>query len=181
MTDNWRPIAGYEDLYSVSDHGEVKSLRSGRLVSLCNVTDGYKGVKLHRAGRAHNALVHRLVCAAFNGPPQAGQQVAHLNGNPQDNTAANLAWVSPKENTAHKIAHGTLLAGERHPRARLTLAQVAEIRASTEKRKEIAARFGISQWTVKEIRGGKRWKEACQSGGETASPIPCSPSTGGGS
>lgn len=30
MTEQWKPVVGYENQYLVSDHGRVKSIASGR-------------------------------------------------------------------------------------------------------------------------------------------------------
>lgn len=164
MTERWISITGYETLYAVSDLGRVMSLRNGRALKPLHVSDGYLAVKLHRADRGTSASIHRLVCAAFHGAPEAGQQAAHLDGNRENNRADNLKWVSPKENTAHKREHGTHQAGERHPRAKLTAEQVAEIRRSGETARELAERFGMHPVSIRQIRSGRRWSEASQSG-----------------
>jgi hypothetical protein len=49
--------------------------------------------------RGHKTLkVHRLVCEAFNGPPEDGQVCMHLNEDSSDNRPENLAWGSQMEN-----------------------------------------------------------------------------------
>lgn len=65
-----------------------------------------------------------------------------------------------KQNTRDMIERGRhspppRLTGEAHPNARLTDAQVAEIRASAESGVRIAARLGVSRWHVYEIRQGR--------------------------
>jgi hypothetical protein len=157
--ERWQPVAGYETLYAVSDHGRVRSVRNGRVIANLRVTDGYFGVKLHRAGQAKNALVHRLVCQAFCGAAGDGQQVAHLDGDRQNNHYSNLAWVSPRENTGHKRLHGTHQAGEMHPRAKLTATTVAAIRESDETHAALAREHGVDERTIRDIRTGRRWKE----------------------
>jgi hypothetical protein len=42
--------------------------------------------------------VARLVCEAFNGPPQDGQVCMHLDENARNNKPSNLAWGTQKEN-----------------------------------------------------------------------------------
>lgn len=57
---------------------------------------------------------HRIICATFHGPPPFdGAQVRHLDGNPKNNQAANLAWGTASENAADTIKHG------KHPSRRV--------------------------------------------------------------
>ena len=48
------------------------------------------------AGR-QSFLVSRIVCAAFHGAPEKGQECHHLNGRIYDNRPDNLIWLSRKE------------------------------------------------------------------------------------
>ena len=41
---------------------------------------------------------HILICSTFHGPRPEGYHCDHLNGNILDYSAANLEWVTPKEN-----------------------------------------------------------------------------------
>jgi len=45
---------------------------------------------------------HRVVCQAFHGEPPAGYHADHIDGNPGNNWADNLQWLSPAENIAKK-------------------------------------------------------------------------------
>lgn len=45
-----------------------------------------------------NKNCHFLICTTFHGPRPEGYQCDHLNGNILDYSAANLEWVTPKEN-----------------------------------------------------------------------------------
>lgn len=48
--------------------------------------------------------------------------------------------------------------GEQQASARLTVASVLEIRASTETLKVLAGRFGVGKTTVANVRAGRTWK-----------------------
>lgn len=118
---------------------------------------GYPSVHIARK----TVFVHSLVLAAFIGPRPTGHQAAHGNGSRDDNRLENLRWATPLENNNDKIAHGTLLVGARHPMARLSDAQVMEIRgrrAAGEAPRLIAKSFGVSAATVCEISNGKKWR-----------------------
>lgn len=156
--EGWREIAGHPD-YRVSDRGRVMSAIGGGQRILAAVMDnyGYATVKL----RGERRKIHRLVCEAFHGPPPPDADAAHLDGNRTNNVPANLAWVSRKENMAHKVEHGTHQTGEAHGGAKLTAEQVASIReraASGESRRSIARGIGISSTQVDRIVNGEHWR-----------------------
>mmetsp|Transcript_19860 Transcript_19860/g.55254 ORF Transcript_19860/g.55254 Transcript_19860/m.55254 type:complete len:122 (+) Transcript_19860:1637-2002(+) len=47
---------------------------------------------------------HRAVCEAFYSPnPPSKPHVAHLNGDPCNNTPGNLRWISPAENRVNQV------------------------------------------------------------------------------
>lgn len=125
-TEQWRSVPGFPG-YAVSDTGRVRSLarvvyrRDGRRHTVTESVlatppndDGYPHVTLHRPGERRTVAVHLLVAAAFHGPRPAGLEVRHLNGDPADNRAANLAYGTHAENMRDRVRHG------RHPHARKT-------------------------------------------------------------
>jgi hypothetical protein len=71
-----------------------------------------------------------------------------------------VRWATYVENRADMVRHGTLLVGEDRYSAKLTAAQVLEIRELAALRSrdgEIAGRFGITATTVRDIRLSKTW------------------------
>ena len=71
------------------------------------ITEGWDAagyLKVGINGRKHR--VHRLVAqAGFIPPPpsEKHEQVNHIDGNPANNRADNLAWVTPSENIRHSF------------------------------------------------------------------------------
>lgn len=57
----WKPISGYEELYLVSNEGQVFSLISNKLLKQSNTTTGYKRVDLTKQRRKKSLKVHRIV------------------------------------------------------------------------------------------------------------------------
>lgn len=53
-------------------------------------------------------LVSRLVATAFIPNPENKEEVNHKNGNPLDNSAGNLEWVTRSENIRHAFKNGLL-------------------------------------------------------------------------
>ena len=92
---------------------------------------GYATLKFQLGGSKEKTLhVHEVVCEAFHGPkPDWAECVRHLDGDPLNNAASNLAWGTYSENMADRKLHGTDHAGERAPMVKLTEQQVLDIRA----------------------------------------------------
>lgn len=106
------------------------------------------------------AYLHRLALTLLLGRPIADGAVArHLCGHHWCVNPWHLAEGTHADNMADQYGHGTRVAGERHPAARLTEQQVAEVRrlAGTGlSDREIAARFTVSRQCICDIRLGRR-------------------------
>ena len=111
MTEEWRPIVGYEGLYEVSNTGQVKSfdryvkysngrihLHKGKVLSPIKDRDGYLQVNLCYSGRINSIKVHRLVAQAFIPNPDNLPQVNHKDENKTNNCVENLEWCDSKYN-----------------------------------------------------------------------------------
>lgn len=156
----WRWISDAPS-YMVSSWGDVRR-RKVNAKMLKGDTDpkGYRRVLIH----GKHMRVARLVCEAFHGPCPRGHECAHLDGNKDNNSATNLAWVTRSENTKHSILHGTYSydrpSGARHPSAKLTEIEVREIRkkaAAGASRRALAAEYGISSTQAHRIIKQEKW------------------------
>lgn len=120
--------------------------------------DGGGYGKVVHNGRPRNA--HRVACEIVHGlPPTPKHEAAHSCGKGHEGCVnpRHLEWKTRKENHADKLAHGTHSRGERHGAAKLTAAQVLEIRASTRPLRELAEKYGITQSAVSSIKLRKNW------------------------
>lgn len=165
----WCAIEGYDGAYAVSNTGRVRSnprldtvgRRRGGYDLRPYLISGYPVVSLRRDGNSKIWFVHRLVLEAFVAKRPSGAVCRHLDGVPTNNNLANLAWGSPKENTADRVTHGTDGVGERNAFAKLTEDDVREIRRARdagESQRDVARRFGVSQGTVSFIALRQTWK-----------------------
>lgn len=91
----WRKITERPN-YSVSDHGDVRNDKTGRILKPHLSTAGYYQVMMGR--KTVPLYVHRLVAIAFIDNPNSLPQVDHINGDKTDNKVENLRWVSVSEN-----------------------------------------------------------------------------------
>jgi hypothetical protein len=170
-TTTYRDIPGFPG-YRVGDDGSVWSCRlMGCRAGIGDVwrlmkpskekhKHGHLHVLLRRDGKYVTRGVHQLVLAAFVGPCPPGMQGCHFpDRNPENNRLDNLRWGTPHDNASDAKFHGTNLAGERSPQAKITVATVRRIRslAGVLTQREIAAEVGLSQQTVCKIINRERW------------------------
>lgn len=103
MTEEWRPVVGFEGLYEVSSLGNVKSLCAGRWKSTMMrkpVPDvhGYQTVNLKKDGKYKNVKIHRLVAMAFLDNPNEWPEVNHKDEDKTNNRVENLEWCTRQYN-----------------------------------------------------------------------------------
>lgn len=117
-TQTWLPVPGYEGLYEVSDHGNVRSvprvvtsprcvrLYAGTLLRTSTSPRGYAQVRLSEGGKSRSRTVHALVLEAFAGPRPDGLVACHADDNKADNSLANLRWDTHSANAADRVRNG---------------------------------------------------------------------------
>jgi hypothetical protein len=175
----WRPIVGHEGIYDVSDWGRLRSkyLPGGkgrlgvnwRMLQPSVDQQNRPFVTLYSCGRPTQFLVSRLVADAFLPPKTPTDTVIrHLNDNPSDNRAVNLARGTQKDNMADAIRNGRLNAprGTANGRAKMTEDQVREIRrlyaTGDHTLKELAVRFGVDRVTIRCIIKRLTWEHVAR-------------------
>lgn len=175
MQEIWKPIAGFEGIYEISNLGRVKSLgrfrrakgsaviwMEERIKVPSSQREGYIAQHLYKEGRGYKRYVHRLTAEAFLENPEGKPQVNHIDGNKLNNCADNLEWVTGSENCRHAIDSELYQTarGEATGTAKLTEADVVEIRrmaASGYLHREIASIFGVGRKAVTKIVNRQRW------------------------
>lgn len=89
MNEEWRPIMGYEGIYSVSSSGRVLSCHSNKILKLRIGSSGrYQTVHLSLNGKKEDLYVHRLVAEEFIPNPNNHPYVDHIDGNTTNSDAA---------------------------------------------------------------------------------------------
>ena len=167
MTEQWKPVVGYETHYAVSDHGRVKrtranqGARSGHVLKVFAGASGHLKVGLHVNREKQTVSVHRLVLEAFVGPCPEGMECCHGDGNPANNRLGNLRWDTRLANTHDKKRHGTHVKGEDVGNSKLTVGQVREIRELYAQGKvtqqTLADWFSVSRTLVSNVVNRKTW------------------------
>jgi hypothetical protein len=167
-TTEWRTIDAFP-AYEASSAGEIRrhlpdrrGRGTGKVIASRRSSLGYRLIGLLNHERKQiTVAVHRIIATAFHGPaPTALHEVAHGDGNRENNAASNLRWATRSENLADRRAHGTDFTGERNPAAKLTEDAVREARAmsaSGVSQREIGRRFGVSKVAARHAINGTTW------------------------
>lgn len=111
ISDNFKDIVGLEDYFMISKFGDLWSKRSGRIMKLNTIGNGYLGAATKIGGRSGKTVViksHRAVALAWidniNGKPY----VNHIDGVKTNNYYKNLEWVTAQENSDHAAKLGLM-------------------------------------------------------------------------
>lgn len=105
MKEIWKDVVGYENLYQVSNLGNVLSLRHKNrfLMKPTKNKSGYLSVGLRIYNKRKTFDVHRLVAQTFIPNPNNYPVINHKDENPLNNNIENLEWCTIKYN----INYGT--------------------------------------------------------------------------
>lgn len=166
--EQWRPVAGSEGLYEVSDRGRVRSV--DRAVSVVNrhgtlETRSYRGRLLkpgaQRTGhvtvairKGRSVAVHVLVAAAFLGPRPEKADVLHRDGDPSNNHVGNLRYGTRSDNNRDVVFHG---------RRKLSVEQVRYLQERAKEgfyhgeRYQLSRQWGVNSGTVWAAAAGKEY------------------------
>jgi Mor family transcriptional regulator len=162
----WRPVLGFEGIYEISQYGELKrrdgiGRRKERIVKhSIPGTSAYPVVRLCKNGKSVSKCLHVVVAESFLGGRPKGMQCAHLDGDPRNFHASNLAWVSPKTNVSHKKLHGTHLMGESHHLSKLKEADIYDIfaqRCLGSTTAELAKKYDMTWEGINNILKRESW------------------------
>lgn len=174
--EEWMPIKNFEEFYSVSNLGRVKSMgrkylhtgnrmivRKPRILRGIKNSDGYLFVILTDSILKKQFGVSRLVAIHFIPNHENKREVNHKKGIKIDNRASELEWATAKENVQHAFYTGLAKGkkGEDNVNSKLKDKDVVEIRKLTELNvplREIALKYSVSKPLIRYIRDKKIWK-----------------------
>lgn len=128
---------------------------------------GYPRVMFTHMGERLKVSAHRIVWIYFNRRPiPTAMEINHIDGNKGNSRPSNLELVTRSENVRHACRvlgrRPKAQDGEANAQAKVTAAQVMEIRALFDAKalsqREIGARFGLTQSAVSAIVRRESWR-----------------------
>lgn len=164
----WAVIPDFPD-FAISECGDVVKISANRRLRGSLDYDGYITYKITNSnGEKQHISAHRLVAFGFLTKPNSlRSQVAHINGSRLCSSYKNLRWSTSLENHEDRTDHGTGPKGQSNPKAKLSDADVIEIRRLhlairmgdiKMKVGDIAKSYGLNIATVSNIAHRKSWK-----------------------
>lgn len=102
--ENWKSVVGFEDLYEVSDRGNVRSLKCNRVRPMrkCRDDKGYEKLCLVKDKKKHTVAVHRIMGMAFLIPIEGKTTIDHIDQNPSNNNLGNLRWADQTDQSINR-------------------------------------------------------------------------------
>ena len=97
----FKKIIDYEEIYEISNLGNVKSLRTIKIIKQHIGVNGYKTVALRKNSndiKPKNLYVHRLLALSFLENKNNLSIVDHIDGDKLNNNLNNLRWSSYSDN-----------------------------------------------------------------------------------
>ena len=126
----------------------------------CWVWTGYRQKFGH--GWTRYGLAHRYAWTLLRGEIPAGKFLCHTCDNPPCVNPDHLYVGDRLDNQGDMKRRGRSTFGERNPKAKMTAAQVIEMRRLRSEEgltlRELSERFPITETVVQQICAGKKWK-----------------------
>jgi NUMOD4 motif len=162
--EEWRDTPWPDERYQASSFGRIRNKHTGNIRKLSvsrSKTGAYHVLGTSINGQTVTHLVSWLVLEAFSGPRPEGAKACHGPLGSLKDTPDNLSWDTQSKNIGEdRRRDGTSIRGEKLWSAKLTAAQVIEIRtlaASGETQSALSRRFGVKQAHISKIVRREAW------------------------
>lgn len=121
---------------------------------------GYVNLHWKVDGQHRHIRASRLAYMSYYGPIPDGLVVRHKCDNPACINPVHLEVGTQADNMRDREnrGRGVRLTGAASPKAKLTAAEVAEIKTSSETYKTLAARYKVSLSAINHIKNRRSWK-----------------------
>jgi len=96
--EEYKIIKDFEN-YEVSNLGNVRNVKTGRIIKQQLDKYGYCRLNLYKNEKRHNKFIHRLVAQAFIENPDEKPVIDHINGDKLNNDVKNIRWATISENS----------------------------------------------------------------------------------
>ncbi len=101
MVETYKKIEGFEN-YSVSDFGNARNDKTGRVLKPTSNALGYLQVALMENKTPHVKRLHQLVATAFLVNPENKKCIDHIDNNRKNNNLINLRFATHSQNQQNR-------------------------------------------------------------------------------
>ena len=154
MKEIFKPIFGYEEIYYISNLGNVKIIESGKILK-SGKNRGYLTVNLSKKGVKKTFRVHRLVANAFLENTKNYEEVNHIDENKENNRVDNLEWCDRKYNMNYKGIKKRISQSLQKPIVSISETGLVRVFNSS---KQAAIVLGVNRGNISSVLTGKRKK-----------------------
>ena len=136
----WKKITDFP--YEISNLGNVRNIRTGKILKQNKDSSGYPQVELFYNNKRKSIRIHRIVAEYFIPNPNNLPQVNHKDENKWNNVVSNLEWCDITYN-ANYGTRGKRI-GEKHKKPVLCV-ETGEIFKSSE---EAALKYNVKKHCI---------------------------------
>lgn len=146
--------------YTIHDNGDVFN-NKGRKLKTRVTKLGYVQTWLTSNYKTKFVFIHRLVAYKYLGNPGEGYEINHKDGNKLNNHISNLEWVTRQTNITHAWDSGLYKRNGESPNSKIKntdIKDIFEMKGNGLSYKQIAKRYNVSPYTIRDIIKGRTWK-----------------------
>jgi len=110
MLEEFKTIKDFDN-YLISNFGNVKSVKTNRILKPAIASHGYYNVSIRKDKKTYTKLIHKLVAETFIENPDDKQCVDHIDNNKLNNNIDNLRYATPQENIRNCKLYSTNTSG----------------------------------------------------------------------
>lgn len=160
--DRWIKAALEAHAYGVMPNGRIWRRDAKGVCQLQTISvhakSGRPYFNMTFRGVTKSVLAYRVVAIALIPNPHNLPEVNHIRGDKLDLNPELLEWADRKTQEKHAAAHGLKATrGSGNSNAKLTVAQVEEIRASRRTPADLALCLNVSETTIRNVIERKTW------------------------
>lgn len=153
----WKAVKGFEEKYEVSNKGQVRNVKTKKVLNPFVLKSGDLQVTLYKHG-SKTRRIARLVAEAFIDNPNNYKFIKHLDGNKKNNSSDNLVWSSMKD--LDSFEETVKVVKEKNSKAVEMLDLKENVLGTYTSLKECSYKTGISVTSISECANGKV-KQVC--------------------
>ena len=115
MSEIWKPIKDFENIYEISNLGRIRNIQTNTFKKTYISEYGYVNVSLYRNKKHYNKRLSRLLAEAFIPNIDNKPTVDHIDRNRLNNDLSNLRWADRKEqNNNRNIDYSKIIYPNKH-------------------------------------------------------------------